>query len=661
MLFPAEMLKATIGVHKKHQENLISVLHEAGIMEITDIWESESVISGDLEAPRRSGILGTLAEYSIRIAGIEDALEITRHDETTFIHDLFFPKIISKVPVQETDVDNLFSEAQDAITQTEHAIRMKAQISENAERIELLQIQHAIVDLFSGFDFDLQYLGNSRFLSIIPVAIQHRDQSAVHDFIMTTIPGDLVIESRDVGDRSVMVIATLRENEKHLDEVLKNPLVEKIDVPSCEGNPADVLSAIMSEIADLQDHSIRLKEDLAHLDTEWGARLAVLREELEIVMERRAVEIQFGQTEHVTVIEGWVPAKDMQRLETLCETATDHHAFCDFHPPRTNPDGVPIKYDNPPWLRPFQLITTMFARPKYDEIDPTMLIGPILIIYFALMLGDAIYGALIFLLAWLLYRGAGKVSQSVRDMSIILMTAGIATTISGVLQGSYMGDLPQRFFGIEPPFVLLNPLSDPIQFLQIALVIGILHINLGLIIAAYQNIRKSAVREFIHRQVSWFIIQPFAALLLLDFFGWAQIPAPARLVSLAGCGLGIALLLMRAGPLGFFDLTGFLGDWLSYARLLALALATAGIAMTVNILAEMVGSIHPYMFVFALLVLIIGQIFNFALQSLGAFVHSLRLQYVEFFSKFYEGGGREFTPFSARREVTQLVRGEDGW
>jgi V/A-type H+-transporting ATPase subunit I len=184
--------------------------------------------------------------------------------------------------------------------------------------------------------------------------------------------------------------------------------------------------------------------------------------------------------------------------------------------------------------------------------------------------------------------------------------------------------------------------------------IGIIHLNMGLLVAAYQNARKKAYKDLLSGQISMFILQPCAALLIFDLFKWTAIAPSLKTIGGAGIVIGVLLILIKEGPMGVFGLTGFVGNWLSYSRILALALATTGIAMTINILVELIARIHPAMIVLAVAVFVFGQLFNCVLQALGAFVHSLRLHYVEFFGQFYSGDGKYFIPFKSIRRYTKL-------
>jgi V/A-type H+-transporting ATPase subunit I len=264
--------------------------------------------------------------------------------------------------------------------------------------------------------------------------------------------------------------------------------------------------------------------------------------------------------------------------------------------------------------------------------------------------------------------------------------------------------------------IILDSMNNPIPLLVLALIIGLVHLNLGLIMAVAQNARRKAYDDILYSQVSWFLLQFSGFVVFGGFFGWFLFPTMIEYLAYI-CGIiGIILVLMqkgeaspegkqkRKGPLGFFDITGFIGNWLSYARILALGLATAGIAMTVNIIASLlkdvfsgisvpvctsimlgalvliavgylkknsglvgfsiflllvglfgaIGQIAISIALILLIVFVAGHLINAVLQALGGFIHALRLHYVEFFGQFYSGGGKKFTPFEAQREHTVL-------
>ena len=199
----------------------------------------------------------------------------------------------------------------------------------------------------------------------------------------------------------------------------------------------------------------------------------------------------------------------------------------------------------------------------------------------------------------------------------------------------------------------MNAFGKPATILVIAIIVGLIYVNIGFLLGALNNFKYGNKKEALGSSVNWFLFEAGIILLVIGF----MIPA----VGMIGIGLGAVLIIASLGLLvwangayGLMDVFGFMGDVLSYARLLALCLATGGIAMTVNILTNMCNDMIPVIgVVLAVIVFIGGHIFNFAFQVLGAFVNALRLNYVEFFSQFYMGGKHSFEPFKAKRFFTK--------
>jgi V/A-type H+-transporting ATPase subunit I len=206
----------------------------------------------------------------------------------------------------------------------------------------------------------------------------------------------------------------------------------------------------------------------------------------------------------------------------------------------------------------------------------------------------------------------------------------------------------------------IDSLKDPITILTMALILGLIHLNIGIILGLYQAYKRNHYKKMFTERFCWIPLQIGGGMLIGYFILDWYLTDFLFLVAVILVIIGMIQLVYAAGPVGFFDITGYVGDWLSYARLLALGLATAGMALAFNVVSKLLGEMIPFIgIIITILLLIVLHVVNLAISALGAGVHSLRLQYVEFFNRFYEGGGILFTPFQTKRTYTQIKKNKN--
>jgi V/A-type H+-transporting ATPase subunit I len=375
----------------------------------------------------------------------------------------------------------------------------------------------------------------------------------------------------------------------------------------------------------------------------------------------------FAKTSITYIIKGWVLEKNEGELKSLVNSVSSDHAIYSSETPSINPDNPPVYLETPEWAKPFRTFLEMFATPKYNEIDPMIFMGIFFVLFFGIMLGDAGYGLVILFLSLFGYAKFSKYSETIKNWSFMGIWLGLITIVVGFLTNSFFGDLIPRFFFRNPNQQLysltlggihlpVEPLRDPLIVLVIALIFGLVHLNLGILLAIYQSYKNKDFKSLITKHFSWVPLQIGGGLLigssLLHLWDLGTVEFYVSIILMVS---GLILRFIHAGPLGFFDVTGYIGDWLSYARLLALGLGTTGMALAFNIVGEIIPQMIPVVgIIFVPIILIFAHTANLGLQTLGAGIHSLRLQYVEFFNRFYEGGGKKFVPFSIKRKYTKI-------
>jgi len=381
------------------------------------------------------------------------------------------------------------------------------------------------------------------------------------------------------------------------------------------------------------------------------------------------VESKFYHTESTFILEGWIREEDRGFFQKRIGAKFEAEVAAAFRKPSKD-EKPPIHLDNRGLGGPAEFVTTLYGRPLYREADPTPFLAPFFIFFFAMCLTDAGYGlSLAALSAFILlkFRPSGGAAKLMR----LLFIGGIVTAVVGVLAGGIFGLGPDSIPAIRK-FVFVNPLDEPMKVLNISFLLGLLHMIFGMGISMVQKIGRGRLADAVFDNLFWILFLIFLAPLGYSAILGGKLPPQITFWAVRGAVVLAVLIFITGGRkkdslimkvlgglVGFYDVVGYFGDVLSYARLLALGLATSAIAIAVNDIAKMVTGMPMFVgYLFAGFILIAGHAFNLAVNTLGGFVHSARLQYLEFFSKFFAGGGKPFRPFSAERRYSRLKENE---
>jgi V/A-type H+-transporting ATPase subunit I len=359
-------------------------------------------------------------------------------------------------------------------------------------------------------------------------------------------------------------------------------------------------------------------------------------------------------TEHTVLLEGWVKKRDFPRLEKIV-SGFGASSLSRIEP--AEDEEVPVEIENKNYVRPFEVITRLYGMPQHFEVDPTSFLAPFFALFFALCLTDAGYGLVIIALMVFFI----KKFQGDKKLMWMLGICSAATIVAGALTGGWFGDGIQQFIPALKPLrakmIWFDPLEKPMTFFIMALVVGYVQIMTGLLIAFGHNLKR---RDYVAAgcdQLTWLVMLNSIVILLASKFG----VVPAGIGGFCGKvaiipAVVILLFSQREGPIagrigmGMYNLFSaifYMGDVLSYLRLMALGMVTAGLAMAINVIAKIALDIPYGLGIIVMIgILVGGHGFNLAISGLSAFVHTLRLQYVEFFPKFFVGGGKLFEPLA---------------
>ena len=438
--------------------------------------------------------------------------------------------------------------------------------------------------------------------------------------------------------------------------------------------------------ARMQDLNARIEKLRAEIDgAEAEIRTyAALRGAMQYTIDYFSMRIEkydvlgrLWQSPHVFVITGYIPAESAPALEK--ELTEKFEAYVELETPAEDED-VPVKLKNNAFAAPVEGVLESYSMPGRKEIDPSTLMAVFYYFLFGMMLSDAGYGLIMVIGCGVALAKFKNMEESLRKFLKMFLYCGISTVFWGAMFGSFFGDavtvIGKTFFNVDIaiPALWFTPLNEPMRLLLFSFLIGVIHLFAGLGAQFYQLARQGLWKDAVFDVVFWYMLVGGGILYLLSMQMFADmvslgftLPAAVGTAGAIAAGIGAVGIVLTAGResrspfkrllkglYGLYGVSSYLSDILSYSRLLALGLATGVIASVFNQMGAMLGNSPAgvAVFVFAFLV---GHTLNLGINVLGAYVHTNRLQFVEFFGKFFEGGSRKFNPFSAKTKYFKIT------
>ncbi|MBE6571975.1 MAG: V-type ATP synthase subunit I [Ruminococcaceae bacterium] len=555
-----------------------------------------------------------------------------------------------------------FEKLEDKLCESEKLAQEAARlIGENSEsRSEINRIDAETANLAPWAKFDLPLaIDSTRSTSIIkgtlPINASLADISAQINEEADAVLGEA---GRDNSFVCVWAVCMAQDREKVTAVLLKHGF-SKVSFEKYGRVCADELERLKTEKADLLKKIEQNTKELKSL-AEKRSELEVSYDYLTYRLDQLKVKSSILCTECTGILQGWLPVYAIPRLE---KKLSEYECYYDLADPEEGED-VPVMLSNTPFASPFESIIAMYAYPKYGSFDPTIIMGIFYAIIFGLIMQDVGYGLLLVIGCPLMMK-IMKPKESTKKMLKAFMICGFFTIFFGMMFGGYFSDLPlqiaQNWFGVKaeslPELALLfNPIENNMGFLILALGVGVLHLVTGLLIKAYMLIKEGDVFAAIFDVGSWLVLFAGIGLLLaVPSVGmWVAIAGAAMLVLTQGRGSKSIIGKFFKGLYSLYDLINYLSDLLSYSRIFALGLSGAIIGQVMNILGTLAGNSVVGIIAF-ILIFAIGHALNLALSLISAFVHTARLQYIEFFGKFYVDGGNPFKPSSVNTKYSEIT------
>lgn len=661
-----QMQRVSICALKRDRKAVLEKLQSLGIMEVNTI-EDESLTKMDTSPAKQ--------RFDRKVHQTETALEILN----TYVPEKksMFASLEGRRDVENHDFSQAVFSRKKVVDTAKRIAAVDKEIADKKATILKMETQIDSMQPWLNLEVPLDFKGTEKTGMLVgtmdPETTLENIYTYLKEFDDSLEAVEVDIISKDRNATYVSVIA-LKEILGKVEEALRlngftkpaNPVnmvprdyVEqlKVDIKSCE-----------EEIADNE------KE----IET-----LAATRREIEMVadyyrMRKDKYEVLglLPQSERTFFVSGYMPAEEVPKIKK--EIEEKYQCVVDVEEIKEE-EEAPVVLKNGTFASSIEGVIESYGLPGKEDIDPSKVTAFFYVVFFGLMLSDAAYGIIVSLACFILLKKFPKMSQAMKKSLRLFMYCGVSTMIWGFLFGGFFGDLiaivSKTFFGHEVVLKPLwfAPLEQPMKLLIFSMLLGVIHLFVGLGIKGYICLKDKKYLDFVCDVIFWYMMLIGLILMLVPsqiFVSMSQMEITfppvvntlAKVLAIAGA-LGILLMsgrnskniALRLG-LGAYDLynvTGWLSDVLSYSRLLALGLATGVVASVINQMGSMAGGgiLGMIIFIFAFFV---GHIFNMGINLLGAYVHTCRLQYVEFFGKFYEGGGRPFNPFKSKTNYVEV-------
>jgi len=651
---PEPMVKVRVMTVKDYSEKTLKTLHRLGVLHVEESEELKPVDRAAIEHQRReTGELLTCVENVL--AYIPETEKLSLGEDITVLYTRPFAELDSEVRSLYTKLTTLHRKT----------VRPGEEVKQLTELKECLGALAQQADLrLRDLNFSGSYLFSRVF--VLPSEIFEISYGKLKDYLLASSVAPLKNET-------VLYAIAKAENQKSVESVVTGAGGRTLQVPDEDLTLREFLETVENRIHSLEEELAKLYGELQREAGEQSERILLLKEVLSAENERLSVLEKACEAKYVTLVEGWIPEGDIEFAISEVKDSIDC-VFIDTREP-SELEEPPTKLKNPGALKPFQTIVDLFGTPKYRELDPTPIIAYSFAFFFGIMAGDVIYALGIILAArFLLGKFVDDPStEGFKLFQRVLYTCGGVAFVVGLLTGSYLGDIYQ-YVGIDSLALVSgvqHKLQDPTAFIVFALIIGIVHVNIGHALALVKGIKERR-RGLVLNKIGIFVFQLFGIPYLLHSLLDVDFPVlnsglytVCALVMFVGMILIVTSSIMQMGRLGgifwLFDFSGILGDIMSYARLAGVGLATFYLAESFNMMADIFydmfgGAVgHIFGIVMVIVVLTFGHGINLVLSGLTSFIHSLRLCFVEFMTKFYEGGGKDYSPFKLKTRSTGLM------
>ncbi|WP_194608197.1 V-type ATP synthase subunit I [Clostridium vitabionis] len=667
-----QMRKISICALKKDRTELLDTLQALGLVQLSEVPEAEGFCR-DSTAEEKSA-----EDRRVNLA--EQAMGIL--EQTAPEKKSMFAAFEGRREISGIEARRAGSRRDEVIRKAEDIVAHAKEMAENRAAVQKLENQIETLKPWLSYGLPMNSGGTEEtalLAGTLPTPLRLDDVTgAVLEKCGDDVPVDVNLIAQETDTAYVAVIC-MRSDRTQVEDALRSIGFARFWQDS-DRTPAERTEDYRKEIADLTRENERLAKEIAAMK-EIRPDLEVISDEARLASGRLAAMEKIPESEETFVLTGYTAAENVPVLERALGRFS-----CAFDAEEVAADDeeAPTILRNNAFSRNMEGVVASYGLPNRHELDPTTIMSFFYVFFFGMMLSDAAYGAVIAACCFLLVHRYPRMGREMKKTLTMFMYCGISTVVWGVLFGGYFGDLvnvvSRVFFGHEAgiPALWFVPLDNPMKLLLYSMLFGLIHLFTGLAIKGYNELKAHDYMGFFVDVACWYLFLIGLILMLLPtslFEGISQMHfafSPglvtfSHVITLTGMagiilfterGTKNPLLRIALGLYGVYGVTGWLSDVLSYSRLLALGLATGVIAQVINQMGSMGGAGIGGAVMF-IVIFVIGHLMNMGINILGAYVHTNRLQYVEFFGKFYDGSGKPFEPFASETKYVEINHKED--
>lgn len=654
------MRRVNICALQKDRKGILKTLQRLGVIQVSDIPINDSVFEKTDTSAQR-------ATFEKNVSQCAEALEVI--DSYVPEKKSLLSSLHGRQRLSEDEYETYANEHPEVMRVAYRLTALAKEIAEKkAENIKLSAQMEALTPWLS-LPVSLRYQGSKTFYVFTGAIAGEQTLEAIYE--------RLALRAPDLADMHIEIISKSKEQTCILAACHREDAALFEDALRAEGfaRPASPPKLVPAEekeriVKQIEDNKAAIRDAEEEICTYAGMRRALrfIMDYFTMRSEKYEALDSLLQSKHAFVLSGYIPAP---AVETLEKTLTrDYEVDISVTEPDED-EEVPVLLKNNAFTAPVEGVLESFSLPGRGDIDPTSIMAIWYYVLFGLMFSDAGYGLLLVLGCSFALLKFKDMENSTKNTMRLFLYCGISTMFWGIVFSSYFGDalniITETFFGREigiPP-LWFSPLEEPMRMLMFSLAVGVVHLFSGLAAKLYALLKARQFKDALYDVVFWYLLVGGGIVFLLStsvFIEIAQLdfilPSAVGTAGAVAAGIGAVGIVLTGGresknpvkrllkgAYALYNVTGYLSDILSYSRLLALGLATGVIASVVNQMGAMGGK-GPVGIILFILVFLIGQAINFGIELLGAYVHTNRLQFVEFFGKFYDGGGEKFKPFA---------------